>query len=1026
MAMLQARGKEFPFSVTPIIRSTVVISTDERLPSGERPQFTVDVSAAGAAYARQGVPSNAGELASALHDAATYRSAVPAATAAVAIAAVVAVAISGWLAAAVLIAGIALLMRQRIRDARRRYVAILYRVDDTAARKLEALRNGVGWLQSCRAVWRMTSESTRVSATVADRAVPQVATNVAVPSITAGDVSLFFFPHVLMIRNGVGDYAHVAYPSIVAQFETMHFSEAGFVPDDSETVGSTWLYANKNGTPDRRRANNRQIPLLAYGRVTLTLGRSNNLVLLVSHPGAARHFVNALTPLPEVPVILEQRREPGPQNDLERALQASIDLRRKQEELQRQAAAAAAAKRSETPLLPGEWLAQGGSANVHGFATGDFVYVGNELVPLGGRSNSEPSLINPALPIDREYANSAGSGMTYWPSYNTISASSRRAYLEWLAGGRRDPHAYIGYVFLFFYGLERRVYEFMQGRGSSGDEVLAIAREVARLIELYGGRSASFHSYATSMLDLIAFVEPRAAAVQKPSLRHVLGELAIAGKPIPAALALQWVRSSWSLNTPATRCPAEFELLFHIRYAKAFGDGLIVRAAQQTVRINYHPASAALDDVAMKQRTLPDVTQLTAPLRQLIQIAQECTGALDPFSRFLGKNENGRESLAAFALLPEDLVEATPSADAFALASLVRSRLDANGRAHLAAGELLQFARVANPDKVTKNESMLLAQALEKLGYGIEPDVRLGGPSYDTDGRVVVFRRLPDCPSAASDEFAAAMLLVRLGAMVSTADNAVSDHERALLERHIEDRLQLTAGERQRLAAHLAWLLESDLGMTGLKRRLEVLDDQARHTIGRLLVDVAAIDGHIDPREMKMLEKLYALLGLASGDLYRDVHAAQAHDDEPVAIAAQTAQPKGFAIPPPATPKPGIDMDRVRRKMDETRQVSSLLASIFVDEAGGSSVPPPAAAAAASANTIGPLDAAQSELLRRLTSRESWPRDEVERIAAELSLLTDGALEAINDYAYATADEPLWEDDDPLTINSRVAMELIA
>jgi hypothetical protein len=64
-------------------------------------------------------------------------------------------------------------------------------------------------------------------------------------------------------------------------------------------------------------------------------------------------------------------------------------------------------------------------------------------------------------------------------------------------------------------------------------------------------------------------------------------------------------------------------------------------------------------------------------------------------------------------------------------------------------------------------------------------------------------------------------------------------------------------------------------------------------------------------------------------------------------------------------------------------------------------------------------------LLRRLAERESWPRDEVERLAAGLSLLPDGALETINDYAYSAADEPFWEDDDPLTINSNVARELM-
>jgi hypothetical protein len=47
--------------------------------------------------------------------------------------------------------------------------------------------------------------------------------------------------------------------------------------------------------------------------------------------------------------------------------------------------------------------------------------------------------------------------MGYWPLYSGIDPASRAAYLHWLTGGRKAPEAYIGYVFLFFYGIERRV-----------------------------------------------------------------------------------------------------------------------------------------------------------------------------------------------------------------------------------------------------------------------------------------------------------------------------------------------------------------------------------------------------------------------------------------------------------------------------------------------------------------------------------------------------------------------------------------
>ena len=87
---------------------------------------------------------------------------------------------------------------------------------------------------------------------------------------------------------------------------------------------------------------------------------------------------------------------------------------------------------------------------------GGMIYVGKSLPPVGGWQDVEPALINPSLPVARRKPDVAGESMGYWPSYSEISPQAHAAYLSWLAGGRSDPGAYIGYVFLFFYGLERR------------------------------------------------------------------------------------------------------------------------------------------------------------------------------------------------------------------------------------------------------------------------------------------------------------------------------------------------------------------------------------------------------------------------------------------------------------------------------------------------------------------------------------------------------------------------------------------
>lgn len=101
------------------------------------------------------------------------------------------------------------------------------------------------------------------------------------------------------------------------------------------------------------------------------------------------------------------------------------------------------------------WIPAGQSVEVAGFTIPDgMLYFGT---PGGSDWNAPKCVINPALSVARSSPDTAGQLMGYWPSYTTIPAQSRAAYLQWLAGGRQDPAAGIGYVFLYFYGLERRL-----------------------------------------------------------------------------------------------------------------------------------------------------------------------------------------------------------------------------------------------------------------------------------------------------------------------------------------------------------------------------------------------------------------------------------------------------------------------------------------------------------------------------------------------------------------------------------------
>jgi hypothetical protein len=104
-----------------------------------------------------------------------------------------------------------------------------------------------------------------------------------------GDV--FIYPGFLLYLVSANSFALVDARDVGMFFEVVNFIEEEDVPNDSLVVGQTWKKANKDGSPDRRFANNYQIPIARYGGLRLTSGTGLNEQYLVSNSHLAEAFV---------------------------------------------------------------------------------------------------------------------------------------------------------------------------------------------------------------------------------------------------------------------------------------------------------------------------------------------------------------------------------------------------------------------------------------------------------------------------------------------------------------------------------------------------------------------------------------------------------------------------------------------------------------------------------------------------------------------------------------------------------------
>jgi len=692
---------------------------------------------------------------------------------------------------------------------------------------------------------------------------------------------------------------------------------------------------------------------------------------------------------------------------------------------------------------PARWIPPEASVRVQTLdIAGGMIYLG-DFLPTDGYGN-DAALINPRLRVILPQQTSSHPEMGYWPTYETISSEARGGYLQWLARGRSDLDSDIGFVFLFFYGLERRLLVDAQSIEISEEERCAIIDEVERLRWIYK-KNKSFYKYASNFLEFLKilqqpvldelFVEAVDSAGQL-TVGLMLGRLVAEKSPIPGPLAYRWaqIHPDIKLKTVARRCPNEFQEMFLVLYERKYGDGFKVRPNKRKLTLSYQTASPSLGLLDAEFPDLPDPFLSKGPKNKLSDIIDACTSELDAYSRFMGR-DNDSEGMAALALLPRELFDQRPGTEQLVAQAAAFCR---EGPGLVPTQTLYAWFGVAPPEKIHKKDAEQLAILIDRMGFGLAPDVRYHHLKPEPDGQVVIFPEGHGRDFRPSQEYHMVGTIIRLGAMVSQIDGHVDDSEHKLLVHMVRDNRELTGIERESLSAFLVWSLRVPQKMTGLKNKLRDSSPVEKTAISQILIRVAHADGRLEREEIKKLEQLYVTLGLDKSHVMADL-VSLAEPDNGVTVARREDESTHTIPQPVVEPQPSdkprnagaqtdssgdsfqLDEVLIRIREEETRQVKGVLANIFTEN---EEEPVIAEARAMPADPYQDLDEAHKALLERLIVQETWERDAIHAICSELSLMVDGALEVLNEWAFERVNAPLIEDGDPVFVDTELMEEI--
>jgi hypothetical protein len=221
----------------------------------------------------------------------------------------------------VLAAGLACWGAAFVADRKRLTTTLTYNSGDEQGRKFDQLASAFQAFARCRRIWRVPLETAQTdwkrnagagvhiqrTAITPYMGVPTlIKSNVTFPALPLGKQTIYLTPDAVLVVSG-WSIAALRYEDCEIDASSVRFVEEGSVADDAKIVGETWRFIKKDGGPDRRFAENRKLPICAYGQLDIKSSGGLHARLECSQATAARSFADSFGAMRHVSIV-DQRK----------------------------------------------------------------------------------------------------------------------------------------------------------------------------------------------------------------------------------------------------------------------------------------------------------------------------------------------------------------------------------------------------------------------------------------------------------------------------------------------------------------------------------------------------------------------------------------------------------------------------------------------------------------------------------------------------------------------------------------------
>jgi uncharacterized tellurite resistance protein B-like protein len=651
----------------------------------------------------------------------------------------------------------------------------------------------------------------------------------------------------------------------------------------------------------------------------------------------------------------------------------------------------------------------------------------------------EPSAIIAAASVSK-HADAPFCDLGYYPAYQNLPPSQRRTYLEWLAAGRRDQRPEeraLGYLFLFFYGIERRII-------LDKDRDPALIEELLALLGHYmpHHKSRSLRGYFLSLahygsrlmgIDQYRHFWPRFFEIDEgktgeEAMKLVLANLCELGEPMHWSIAYRLAMASPGSrkSVVVSRAQQEFWSLFQTRYENDFSGGMNLKAAKQAAVFHYQPASIALLARTDYGRTWPyelkvaNAAGMHSQFAKVTEIWNSCVDDLSGYTRAVSsKKQTDAAGLKAWMELPDELKEKKTSPMQPFWDWMVANAPREQEFHFVTAGALAPWFGISERKKLTRSQASEIVNGAAAMGWTIAPHPDHVDQPFAWDQEIAVYKRTSD--DSLEPQIPGLVRLLYLLMPVAAADGTVEQSEINAFHKLVGHEVTKDGDLQYLEAVLLALLRDTEVAVKALPAMTKHITARTRDAVFHLLVHIAAADGEVAPEEFKVLRKIARALELDADAAERILRDDIAFREVTVA-EAKPAQRTGEKIPEKEVARPAglqLDMDRIAALTKETHEVVSMLSAVMTEDAPPESSPASAPAVLESSNVPDWAEsiAARYQLaLIYLVQHDELDNESFESLATKHHLMPDDLFNSINSWADENLGDFLLERSDPIRI----------